>query len=350
MSRRRKNESKKRHGCGFKLLISLLVLTAAGACVAGTLVFRDAAGMNGEDKNYVIEIPEGAGSASIANILRNRGIIQYPGAFKLYTRLTGEPLYQKGRHTLNPSMSYPELCAKLQNAPDQEAVGTKKVVIPEGYELRQIVDLLVEKGLGQREVFMEEIENGTFDFAFIRKIPKRQNRLEGYLYPDTYLFSTEESEHEIINKMLTAFQEKVVPAYEAVRTPYSLDQILILASVVEREAANDEERPLVSSVFHNRIDRGMKLESCATVQYILKERKTVLSNQDTAIDSPYNTYKYKGLPAGPIASPGLKSVEAALSPAETKYLYFVATADGSQNLFSETFEQHNQKIKETQGN
>ena len=184
----------------------------------------------------------------------------------------------------------------------------------------------------------------------MKKIPRTENRLEGYLYPDTYLFSTEESEHDIINKMLTAFNERVVPAYEAVRTPYSLDQIIILASVVEREAANDEERPTVASVFHNRIDRGMKLESCATVQYILKERKTILSNADTAIDSKYNTYKYKGLPVGPIASPGLKSVEAALSPADTKYLYFVATADGSQNLFSETFDEHNQKIQETQGN
>ena len=350
MSRRRNNETKKRRGCGFKLLITLLVLAAAGGAAAGTLIVRDVTGMNGADKNYVIEIPDGAGTSSIANILRNRGIIDYPGVFKLYARMTGEPVYQKGRHTLNPSMSYKEVFAKLESPPDQEDVGTKRVAIPEGYELRQIVDLLVEKGLGEHDVFMDEIENGAFDFAFVKKIPRTENRLEGYLYPDTYLFSTEESEHDIINKMLTAFNERVVPAYEAVRTPYSLDQIIILASVVEREAANDEERPTVASVFHNRIDRGMKLESCATVQYILKERKTILSNADTAIESKYNTYKYKGLPVGPIASPGLKSVEAALSPADTKYLYFVATADGSQNLFSETFDEHNQKIQETQGN
>ncbi|MBE5039921.1 endolytic transglycosylase MltG [Ructibacterium gallinarum] len=347
---REKRQRKKRRGCGFYFLIFLLVVIVAGGSVTGVLVYRDMTGANGDNKNYVIEIPEGAGSSSIANILRNRGIIQYAFAFKLYTRMTGEPAYQKGRHTLNPTMSYAQLCEKLSGAPDQEDAGTKRVAIPEGYELRQIVDLLVEKGLGTHEEFMDEIENGNFDFDFIKKIPRKENRLEGYLYPDTYLFSVEDSPHDIIQKMLNAFQENVVPAYEAVRTPYSLDQVIIFASVVEREAANDEERPIVASVFYNRIDRGMKLESCATVQYILKERKEILSNEDIAIDSNYNTYKYKGLPVGPIASPGLKSVEAVLEPADTDYLYFVATADGSQNLFSETFEEHNQKIQEVQGN
>lgn len=347
---REKRQRKKRRGCGFYFLNFLLVVIVAGGSVTGVLVYRDMTGANGDNKNYVIEIPEGAGSSSIANILRNRGIIQYAFAFKLYTRMTGEPAYQKGRHTLNPTMSYAQLCEKLSGAPDQEDAGTKRVAIPEGYELRQIVDLLVEKGLGTHEEFMDEIENGSFDFDFIKKIPRKENRLEGYLYPDTYLFSVEDSPHDIIQKMLNAFQENVVPAYEAVRTPYSLDQVIIFASVVEREAANDEERPIVASVFYNRIDRGMKLESCATVQYILKERKEILSNEDIAIDSNYNTYKYKGLPVGPIASPGLKSVEAVLEPADTDYLYFVATADGSQNLFSETFEEHNQKIQEVQGN
>ena len=119
MSRRRNNETKKRRGCGFKLLITLLFLAAAGGAAAGTQIVRDVTGMNGADKNYVIEIPDGAGTSSIANILRNRGIIDYPGVFKLYARMTGEPVYQKGRHTLNPSMSYNEVFAKLDSPPDQ---------------------------------------------------------------------------------------------------------------------------------------------------------------------------------------------------------------------------------------
>ena len=115
---------------------------------------------------------------------------------------------------------------------------------------------------------------------------------------------------------------------------------------MEREAANDDERGKVASVFVNRMKKDMKLESCATVQYILKERKTILSNADTAIDSKYNTYKYAGLPEGPIASPGLLSVKAALHPDDTGYYYFLAVSDGRKNLFSETFDEHNEKLRQ----
>lgn len=345
----RQRAKRKKGGCGKRLIGLAVVLAVIFLAAAGTAVVRDMTGAGGENKTYVVEIPEGSGTANVANILRNRGIIEHPVIFKLYTRATGEPVYQKGRHSLNSAMSYGEIIAKLEGAADVDDAGTKKVVIPEGYELRQIVDLLVEKGLGTHDGFMKEIEKGSFDYSFVKRINRSENRLEGYLYPDTYIFSTEETEHQIIDRMLSAFNEKAVPEYEAVSTPYSLDQIIIMASVIEREAANDEERPLVASVFFNRIDRGMKLESCATVQYILKERKEILSNEDTAIDSPYNTYMYKGMPAGPIASPGLSSIRAALEPADTDYLYFLATADGSKNLFSETFEEHNKKLAQTQG-
>lgn len=303
----------------------------------------------GRNKDLVIEIPEGVGSSGIAQILKENKVVSYPAAFRLYTRLGKTPVWQKGKHIVNTSMSYKQLKEKLQAMPDI-APDVKKVVIPEGYELRQVVDLLVEQGLGKRETFWQEIEQGVFDYSFLAKIPARENRLEGYLYPDTYMISVEESEHQIIDKMLKAFEEKALPLYDASGSEKSLDEILIMASVIEREAANDEERPQVASVFYNRLKIGMKLESCATVQYILKERKKVLSNQETAIDSPYNTYKYEGLPVGPIAAPGHASIQAALYPAETEYLYFLATADGSKNLFSKTFQEHNQKTVETQSN
>ncbi len=326
----------------------LLTVCVCFALAGGFTACRDIRGMGQPDQGFVVEIPEGAGTTRIAAILEECEAIRHPVLFQLYARLLGEPLYQKGKHTINPAEGYGGILKSLTAPPDIND-SIKKVVIPEGYELRQIVDLLTEQGLGEREAFLAEIETGEFGFDFVAQIPPRENRLEGYLYPDTYLFSVEESEHEILQRMLENFQERVVPVYGASGTTYSLDQILILASVVEREAANDKERPLVASVFHNRLERGMKLESCATVQYILKERKTVLSNADTAIDSPYNTYQNQGLPAGPIASPGLSSVQAVLAPADTDYLYFVAEADGSRNWFSETFAEHNQKTKEIQG-
>ncbi|MBR5219260.1 MAG: endolytic transglycosylase MltG [Clostridia bacterium] len=330
-----------------------LVKNTASLVVIAIIVFvvsafMEVKGIGGEKKVYEVHIPNGAGSSAVAEILKERGIISFPLVFKIYTRLGDAPVYQKGGHNLSPDMSYEQIIAKLESAPDFET-GTKKIVIPEGFELRQIVDLLVEKGLGTKDGFTKEIEKGDFGYDFVNTIGRNENRLEGYLYPDTYFFSVDETEHQIIDKMLSAFNEKVVPVYNSVSTPYSLDQIVTMASVIEREAANDEERPLVASVFYNRIANGMKLESCATVQYILKERKEILSRDDTAIDSPYNTYMYEGMPAGPIASPGLSSIKAALEPADTSYYYFLATSDGEKNLFSETFEEHNRKLVETQG-
>lgn len=149
--------------------------------------------------------------------------------------------------------------------------------------------------------------------------------------------------------MLKKFNDTVVPLYKQSGSTYSLDEIVTMASLVEREAANDSERGKVASVFYNRLEKGMTLSSCATVQYILKERKTILSTSDTKIKSDYNTYINKGLPVGPIASPGEKSVRAALYPEKTDYLYFAAKADGSANVFSKTGEEHMETVKRLQG-
>lgn len=344
----RKRQRKK--GC----LITLLAVVGAILLIVilffGFRSVRDINGSIGDNKNYVIEIPEGAGTNSIANLLRNRGIIESPNTFKLYAKLTGEKKYQAGRYTLNPSLPYKELFQKLQAAPDQGGENDVKIVVPEGYEARQVADLLVEKGvIADKDVFLKELDEGRFDFPFITEIKRKENRLEGYLYPATYLIEKGTAPHDIIQTMLEKFNAVVVQLYNESGSDSTLDEIVTLASVIEREAASDEERGKIASVFNNRLYEGMKLESCATVQYILQERKTILSTKDTAIDSKYNTYKYKGLPVGPIASPGEASVKAALNPEKTDYMYFVAAADGSQNFFSKTYDEHMEKVKEVQG-
>ncbi len=338
---RRNRKGRKKKGLWKLLLLVLIALLV----ISGV---RDFFGIGGGKDEVPITVSAGAGSSVIAEELKDAGVIHHPLLFKLYARFRGDVVYQKGTHFVTDSMSYSDLLEVFSSAAE---IGeeTRKVVIPEGYELWQIVDLLVENGLGNKETFYHEINHGTFDFDFVNEIPRTENRLEGYLYPDTYLFSVEESEHDILSRMLENFNEKVVPVYHGYGTEKTLDEILIFASVIEREAANDEERPLVASVFENRMEIGMKLESCATVQYILKERKEILSKDDIAIASPYNTYQNPGLPVGPIASPGISSIEAALNPADTDYLYFLATADGSGNLFSKTFAEHNKKLAETQG-
>lgn len=327
---------------GLKIFASVCVLTAA---VAGISAVADIKGF-GDGNNADFSVPKGAGLSAIAEDLKDSGIIRFSSVFKIYTKLSGEHIWQTGVHKLNTGMSYKEIIAVLQDTP-KAVNGT--VTVPEGYELRQIADLLTEQGLVNREVFMREAETGNFDNEFLKDIPNRENRLEGYLFPDTYNFIPGESEHEIIGRMLDNFEEKLIPLYTEANTDKSLDDVVKLASVIEREAANDAERGKVASVFVNRLNGGMKLESCATVQYILKERKKILSTEDTQIDSPYNTYKYDGLPVGPIASFGMASFKAALYPEDTNYMYFMAVADGSSSVFAETYEQHLENMKNIQG-
>lgn len=314
--------------------------------LSGGILIGDICGVGGGDRRVDLKITEGESTSAIISELKQSGMISSKLAFKLYAKKTGNHIYKTGIHSLNSSMSYSEILKALEQVPKQDS---DAVTIPEGYELRQIADLLEKEGLINRDVFMRETESGSFNYDFIGKIPKRDNRLEGYLFPDTYSFTADMTEHDIIDKMLENFNKQIVPAYEKVQPALSLDEIVTLASMIEREAAGNEDRGKVASVFVNRLNRGMKLESCATVQYVLKERKSVLSNGDTQIDSPYNTYKNSGLPIGPIASPGLKSVEAALYPEQTNYLYFMASADGKSTVFSETFDGQLEHQKEIQG-
>lgn len=329
-----------------KGIAGALVLIAIIAAGFGFLVAKDMFGLK-KSHEVIVSIPEGANSAAISGLLEENGLISYPRIFKLRAAL-GDYVIQQGRHTLDRSMSYKEMLIKLTKIPDAGYDNIFKVLIPEGYEIRNIAETLAELDLIDTEVFYEEIENGDFDYSFIDEIKRDENRLEGYLFPATYEIQKGESEHAIINKMLEAFNSVVVPLYENAATDLSLDEIVTMASIIEREAANDSERPIVSSVFYNRIKKDMTLSSCATVQYILKERKKVLSVADTKIKSPYNTYREKGLPPGPIASPGAASIKAALSPADTDYLYFAATQDGSENVFSKTGEEHLKTVERLQ--
>jgi len=328
------------------IIISAFSLFLLYILISAGIIIKDFAGLE-KSNETIVSVPEGAGSDKICEILEKDGIIKYPFLFK-YVLSSKKLIIQQGRHKIDSSMSYNEIAEKLSKIPDAGYDNIYKILIPEGYELKEIADVLEKEGLIDRKKFYKEIENGEFEFDFIKDIKRRENRLEGYLFPATYEIQKGESEHKIINKMLEKFNSVVIPLYKNSKTEFTLDEIVTLASIVEREAANNSERPLVSSVFHNRLEADMTLSSCATVQYILKERKKVLSISDTKINSPYNTYKEKGLPPGPIAAPGEESIKAALSPADTEYLYFAAKSDGSENVFSKTGEEHLNTVKKLQ--
>ncbi len=337
MAKKKKQKSSVKTNC--ILILFLLVLLYGGS------VISDYRGASSGEIHKVTIVP-GSSTVQIAETLKENGMIWHPFWFRFFSKVGGhDGQYQQGTYSLRTKSGYETFFETLKHAPLVDSV---KVTIPEGFELRQIADRLEDAGLINRERFYTAIEKGNFDYDFIRKIPQRENRLEGYLFPDTYEFQPGESEESIINKMLARFDEVYHETYRARAKELSMtdDEVLTLASVIEREAQGDEDRKLVAGVFHNRLKSSTYpyLESCATVQYILKERKAVLSVSDTKIDSPYNTYKNPGLPLGPIASPGAEAIEAALYPAQTNYLFFVLDSTG-KHRFAATFAEHQANMR-----
>jgi UPF0755 protein len=217
---------------------------------------------------------------------------------------------------------------------------TVRFTIPEGYDIRRTTAKLSEEGLINAETFAKEIESGQFDYEFLKDTPAGPDRLEGYLFPETYEIFANANEHDIIDKMLYQFNKVFTEEYytRAEELGMSVRDVITLASIIEREARVPEDRPVIASVFYNRMKIDMPLQSCATVQYILGEQKSRLTTKDTQIESPYNTYLHTGLPPGPIASPGADSIKAALYPADTDYLFFLAKGDGA-HVFSRTYDQ-----------
>lgn len=328
-----------------KIILLVLVVLGAVFLMSACSVISD---YHGSSKGEVrtVTVAAGSSTAQIAEVLEEQDIIKNPFWFRVFSKLGGyDSRYQPGSFTLHENAGYREIFKTLTNPPETQFV---TVTIPEGLELWQIADKLEQVGLIDREQFYDAVENGAFDYDFIKDIPKRENRLEGYLFPDTYQFMYGESEEIIIDKMLARFDEVYTEEYEnrAKELGMTNDELITLASIIEREAQGDDDRTLVASVFHNRLKSTQYpyLQSCATVQYILKERKTVLSVADTKIDSPYNTYQNPGLPEGPIASPGKEAIEAALYPAKTDYLFFVLDSSG-KHRFAKTFAEHQENMR-----
>jgi len=306
------------------------------------------------DVSVDVKIPEYATLDDITQILYENEVIEYPKVFLLYAQLkkdSGE--YIAGDYVVSPNMSYDELRAFFKPQPK---VGVSRITIPEGFTTDEIIDLMVSYGIGTREGYEDAIQNYDFDYWFIDKLEEdgvdsdRIYRLDGYLFPDTYDFYNSSSEVLVLNKLLKRFGQIFTEEYkiQAELLGYSVDDIINLASLIEKEAANPSEFFKVSSVFHNRLkywkQRPM-LESDATIVYAIQhetgERPKLTS---TDYDTPYNTYQHAGLPPGPIANPSASAMLAALSPADTNYYYFVAS--GNVSYFSEDKDQHEIFIEE----
>lgn len=318
-------------------LVSLAVLALLPLAATSYYLQPSAA----QSRLVEVEIPLGTSPYRVAQILADYEVIRHPKVFYYYARFKGlSHQFKAGLYTLDAAWPAEEIARALTRGGRAAAV---TVTIPEGFTLEQIADRVAAANLVSREEFLAAAAAGEFHYDFLAGVPAGEKRLEGFLFPDTYQFRAGATAEEIINTMLRRFGQIYNEEYRhrAQELGLSTLEVVTMASIVEREAKLDEERPLVAAVFYNRLKKSWKLESCATVQYLLDEPKEELLYEDLEIDSPYNTYKYYGLPPGPIASPGKASLEAALYPAEVDYLFFRANPDGS-HTFSRTLAEHNQ--------
>jgi len=315
---------------------------------------------------FVIEA--GTSARQIGSNLQDAGLIADDLLFEAYVRVNGlDDRLEAGTFMLNPSMTLPEIASALLDA----RASSVTVTVPEGWRREQIADLLVEKDLfgeGEDSIqaarYAEKTATGDLSGLDPSRYPFLQERpagtsLEGYLFPDTYeIAAVDATAEDLLERQLNAFSDKVLPRYEDAiaqgTTTMDLYTLLTMASIVEREAVIADERPAIAAVYLNRITNGMKLEADPTVQYAMGYQpesgqwwKTpVFLEEYAGVDSPYNTYLYAGLPPGPIASPGLASIEAVLFPDEHDYLYFVALPDGSGgHVFANTFEEHSENVR-----
>lgn len=249
---------------------------------------------------------------------------------KLYIRRNSEKLkkIEEGNYIFQGKYSLKDIIEKLQNSKESFV----SVTIPEGFSTNQIKERLEKNGIISKEDFDKALSQ-IKDFYYYTP----DGNFDGYFFPDTYYFIKGEDGVSVINKFLKRFLQKFPPEkYEDKKYFY---EKLKLASIIEKEAGNKNEMALVASVFQNRLDKGMRLQSCATVAYLFNFEKDYIYYKDLEIDSPYNTYKYKGLPPTPISNPGEASIKASINPSKTEYFYFVLGSDGKHN-FSKTYNEH----------
>jgi UPF0755 protein len=322
MSRRRPARPSR----GARLLLPLLSAALLSAC--------------GDDTPRRVVIPSGSSFRAAADSLAHRGVIGSPTAFRIYARLTSsDRSIQAGTYEFRSSQSWGEILDALASGRGLAHTFT----IPEGFALASIVGV-VAKSLA---IAPESVEVATRDTAFLRRLDIPTETLEGYLFPDTYTFPSGSSAREVVEAMVERFEQAWKPAWTAQLDSLALSRhdVVTMASIVEKEARVAEERPVISAVYYNRLRVGMLLQADPTVQYALGRHVERVLYRDLETDSKYNTYKYPGLPPGPIASPGAASLEAAVYPAKVPYLFFVAHPDGHHE-FRRTFREHSQAIRE----
>ena len=309
--------------------------------------------VSSEESKQLFVVKSGEASQTIARKLEAEGLIRSSSIFNLYGYITGDGRRIKaGEYILSQNMDTREILRTLVlGGKDSQGV----VRIQEGWNLDTIAEYLAEKELADKDEFRKAVNNAAANYTYFGETPKVKS-LEGYLFPDTYFVTNDGSEiDQVISLALSNMESKLDETLRAEisRQGKSIYEVLTLASIIEREVGRnlkvvteadrkllEDERKMVASVFYNRLEIGMPLQSDATVTYITKRPDPSATLEETKIDSAYNTYKYPGLPPGPIASPSISSIRAAIYPSNTDYIYFLSKPDGTA-VFSRTLDEHN---------
>jgi peptidoglycan lytic transglycosylase G len=335
----RKQKSRFLPGCF--LLLVLLAVPAAMVGWSWWKIQRPFQGYAGAEKLVSIEPGTGAGPA--LSHLAAEGILADAKLARFYLIYAlGDPPIKAGEYRFRGPLTTPQVLGKLVRG----EVATQSITLVEGMTLEETADRLAQGGLGDRAVFLDLMRSP----APVADLDPDAPDLEGYLFPETYTFALHVDERTVVTTLVKTFRERFARQVQPLLAQHpgrSARQVITLASIVEKEARIPSERPLIAGVYSNRLRRGMGLGADPTVIFALKQRGEWSGNihkSDLQLDSPYNTYRYAGLPPGPICSPGLASLIAAADPAAVPYLYFVSRNDGT-HVFASTLEEHNRNVE-----
>ena len=327
-------------GTKHTLFLGTLLLT--GLAVLGFQTINSPIGE--PSQRQVVEIPQGVSFHEISQLLHKKNLIANKWFFTMLARVTRQDRkIIPGEYEFDSGMRPSEILSRMVEG----GVYYHSVTIPEGYTISQIADVLAAKSLTDRTEFLRLTRDATLIDSLELHVPT----LEGYLFPDTYFFTRPTPPEVIIRTLVHHLQKTFSPELQerAAELHMTTQEVLTLASVIEKETGLSQERPLVSGVFHNRLRRNMPLQSDPTVIYALETFDGDLRKRDLSFNSPYNTYRVRGLPPGPIANPGEAAIRAALFPTPTDFVYFVSRNDGSHE-FSSTLAEHNQAVEKYQRN
>ena len=366
----KKKKKSKAKGCLLTLLV-LLVLVGIGGFFGYGYVQESLKPVDASSKDYVtVQIPDGANVQEIGSTLEKSGLVKHGLIFSLYAKYYSHANLKSGYYNLKKSMSTDELIQELQKGgtPEAQAPVLANLTIPEGYTLEQIAQTVGQlqgdfKEPLTADAFLEKVQDETFISQLVAKYPNLlgslptkdsgvRYRLEGYLFPATYTIKESTTVESLIDEMVAAMDKALSPYYAAIKEKnLTVNELLSIASLVEKEGANTEDRKKIAGVFYNRLNVGMPLQSNIAILYAQGKlgQKISLADDagiDTNIDSPYNVYTHLGLMPGPVDSPSLDAIEASVNQTKSEYLYFVANVEDGKVYFATTKEEHDQNVAE----